>query len=449
MKITEKIADFVVEANFENIPSQGIRTAKNAMLDCLGCMCVGVKQDIGNIIMEYVKDVGAQPVSTVIGQGVKTSPELAALSNGIMAHAEDYDDICLAVLGHPTVTLFPAILAIGEMLNVSGRELVEAYVIGLEVSARLGLCLNGDHYRRGWHGTSTTGTIGAAAASARLLKLDPIGIRMAMGIAASQTSGLRQNFGTMTKPFHAGNAARSGVVSALLAHKGFTADLDILEAPLGFFQVFRGNGLPSLETVTEKLGETFAIVNNGIAFKLYSSCGETHSAIEITLDMVKAHHLKPQEVKHIECTFNEVMNTVMLHHNPKTGLEGKFSAQYCIARALIDGKLALEDFTDARVNEPEVRDVIGKIGITLDNEMPMFATKIDIEMVDGKRISKRIERPRGYPENPLSQEEIAAKYRDCAGLVLPQDKIEKSISLFDTLEEVKDISELLGVVSKP
>jgi len=447
MKITEKLANFVVNTSFQDIPPQGIETAKNAMLDCLGCAFVGANQEVGRIITEYIKDVSAASTSTVIGKDLKTSHDLAALANGIMAHAEDYDDICIAVLGHPSVPLFPAILSVGEMLKISGRELIEAYVIGLEIAARIGITLNGDHYNRGWHGTATTGTIGAAAACARLLKLDAAGVRTAMGLAASQTSGLRQNFGTMTKPFHAGNAARGGALSAILAKKGFTADQDILEAPLGFFHVYRGNGLPSLEWITEQLGESFQIVNSGIAFKLYSSCGETHSAIEIILDMIKENNISHKDVKHIECYFNQMMNTVMLHHEPKTGLEGKFSVEYCIARALVDGKLELNDFTDSRVNDPVIRDVIEKINITIDEGIPFFATKIDVELAGDQKLSKRIELPRGYPNNPLEQSEITNKFRDCAGSVLNKEKTEQCVSLFDRLENVKDISELTGIVS--
>ncbi|MDY6935601.1 MAG: MmgE/PrpD family protein [Spirochaetota bacterium] len=446
MNTTEKLADFVVNTKFDDIPAQGIRTAKNAMMDCTGCAFVGAKQEIGRIITDYVVDMGALPISTVIGPKLKTSPEMAAFANGIMAHAEDFDDICVAVLGHPSVPLFPAILSLGEMLKASGRELIEAYVIGLEVAARIGIVLNGDHYARGWHGTSTTGTIGAAAASARLLKLDARRVRTAMGMAASQTAGLRQNFGTMTKPFHAGNAARSGVTSAMLAKRGFTADQDILEAPLGFFQVYRGNGFPPLESIVENLGKTFEIVKTGIAFKLYSSCAETHSAIEIMLNMVQEHNLKQEDIKEIVCSFNNMMNSVMLHHNPQTGLEAKFSVEYCIARALRDGKLMLDDFTDSRVNEQEIKNIIDRIVINIDDEIPFFATKIDVESTNGTKLSKRIELPRGYPNNPLSQVEMVEKYRGCASLLLSKDNIDKSVSMFDNLEDVKDISELMKII---
>lgn len=448
MEVTAKLADFVLGTRFESIPPGALKTAKEAMLDCLGCIFVGAVQPVGELITGYVRDVGAKPVSAVIGQGLRTSPALAALANGIMAHAEDYDDISLAVLGHPTAPLFPAILALAEQRGTSGRELVGAYIIGFEVAARIGLTLGISHYNRGWHGTATTGTIAAAAASARILGLNEQQVRMAMAIAASQTAGLRQNFGTMTKPFHPGNAARSGVMAALLAEKGFTADLNIIEAPLGFLNVYRGEELQPLEKITEGLGKTFEIAKSGIAFKPYPSCGETHTGIEIIIDLMKENKFSPEDVKSIECVFNETMNSVMLHHNPKTGLEGKFSIEYCVARSLLDGRVRLEDFTDERVNQPEVRDIIKKIKVRIDSSLPMIATLINIELADGRVLSKRLDRSRGWPENPLEHAELAAKYRDCAGLVLSPGDVEKTLEMMENLEELKNVAQLADVIVK-
>ena len=448
MQETEKLANFVVKAKIGEMPPQAIEVAKEAMLDCLGCIFTGAVQPVGKIITEYIREVGAKSVSTVIAQGLRTSPDLAALANGIMAHAEDYDDISLSVLGHPSAPLFPAILAAGEQRQVSGQELVEAYIVGFEVAARLGLTLGLSHYDRGWHGTATTGTVASAAAAARLFNLDSEKVRIAMAIAASQTAGLRQNFGTMTKPFHPGNAAKSGVMAALLAEKGFTADLNIIEAPLGFLSVYRGQEMNPLETITEKLGEDFEIAKTGIAFKPYPSCGETHAGIEIMLAMKREHKILPEDVRCIECVFNETMNSVMLHHDPKTGLEGKFSIEYCVARALLDGTVKLADFTGARVNQPEIREIIKKVRIHIDSSLPMMATIINLELTGGRKLSKRINKPKGWPENPLTDEGLAAKYRDCAGLVLAAGEIEQTLELMGDLEKVKDITKLIDIIVK-
>jgi 2-methylcitrate dehydratase PrpD len=444
--ITQKFAEFIIKTRSDDIPEKAIKTAKDAMLDCLGCMCLGVAQPIGKIMLEYVKDVGAKATCAVVGGGVKTSPALAALVNGTTAHAEDYDDVSLAVLGHPTAPLFPALLSICELRRLSGRRLLDAYVIGFEIAARLGLALGVSHYNRGWHGTATTGTIGAAAACSRLLGLSEEKTRMALAIAASQTAGLRQNFGTMTKPFHAGHAAQGAVTAALLAEKGFTADPNIIEAPLGFLNVYKGEDLQPLEAMLDRLGQHFEITWSGIAIKPYPCCGETHTGIEIATELLKEHKLSPKDIKSIECAFNETMNSVMLHHNPQTGLEGKFSSEYCVARALLDGAVKLDDFVDSRVKQPEVRELINKTKVRVDNSLPMMAAQITIELNDGRLFSKRQDTARGWADNPLKPEELAAKYRDCAGWALATKDIEKSLEMMVNLEKVDDMAKLAQVV---
>jgi 2-methylcitrate dehydratase PrpD len=446
LNITEKFAEFIIETRSGDIPEKALKTAKDAILDCLGCMCLGVAQPIGKIILEYIQDAGAKPTCAVVGGGVKTSPALAALANGITAHAEDYDDVNLAVLGHPTAPLFPALLSICELRHLSGRQLLEAYVIGFEIAARLGLTLWVSHYNRGWHGTATTGTIGAAAACSRLLGLNKEKTRMALALAASQTAGLRQNFGTMTKPFHAGNAARGAVTAVLLAEKGFTADLNIIEAPLGFLTVYKGEELQPLEKMIDRLGQHFEINWSGIAIKPYPCCGETHTSIEIAMELKKEHKLSPKDIKSIECAFSETMNSVMLHHNPKTGLEGKFSSEYCVARALLDGMVKLDDFVDSRINQPEITELINKTKVRVDNTLPMMAAQIAIELNDGRVVSKRQDTARGWANNPLKPEELAAKYRDCAGYALASGDIEKSLGMIFDLEKLDAVAKLTDVV---
>ncbi|MBC7324633.1 MAG: MmgE/PrpD family protein, partial [Moorella sp. (in: Bacteria)] len=286
MSITEQIANFVVGAQLEDMPAEGIKMAKEAMLDCLGCTFVGAAQPVGDIMAEYVREVEGKPVSSVVGKGLRTSPPQAALANGIMAHAEDFDDVNLSILGHPSPPMFPAALAVAEYCGASGRQLIEAYIAGFEVETRVGLAINPGHYNRGWHATATLGVLGAAAASAKIFGLNAEQTRMALGIAASQASGIRQNFGTMTKPFHAGNAARGGVLAAMLARLGFTADLNILETPLGFCTVFRGDVPPDqidMEKIVAGLGKEYELMRSKIAFKPYPSCAETHAGIEIAI----------------------------------------------------------------------------------------------------------------------------------------------------------------------
>ena len=230
MGITEQLAAFVVDTAFTDVPSQAYARAKEAILDGLGCALVGSPTTVGQMITRYVRQRSEATHAAVIGSGFKSSAPLAALANGTMAHALDYDDVNWHMNGHPTVPLLPAVLALGQEVRASGEEVLLAYALGFEVECKLGLGVNPRHYDLGWHATSTLGTLGASVACAKLLRLDVTHTRMALGIAASTAAGLRQNFGTMTKPLHPGQAAMNGVTAAQLAQLGWTADANILEA---------------------------------------------------------------------------------------------------------------------------------------------------------------------------------------------------------------------------
>ena len=448
MGVTDEVARFVVESSFETMPAEAVDAAKKAMLDCLGVTLAGAATSEGGIMAAFVRDVGGNPTSTVIAAGMRTSPPWAALANGTMGHAEDFDDSAYPMLGHPSVPVLPAVLALGEPRGASGKDVITAYLVGFETESKLGRALiPSGHYQRGWHATGTLGTMGAAAASARMLNLDLRKTRMALGIAASQVSGIRQNFGTMTKPFHAGHAARSGVVAAMLAEKGFTAHDSIIEEQLGFCNVFKGDNPYNLSDITGGLGETFEIVDSGIAFKLYPSCHETHDAIDSALELRRKHDLRPEDIADIDYNVSELIQTVAFYTEPGTGLEGKFSIEYCIARALHDGKVALDDFTDEKVNQPDVRRTMKKIRRHLDPSIRgLSGTEMVVKLTDGREIRHHsTEILKGFPQQPLTQEELAAKYTNCARLVLAPQDVERSLQLLESLEEVEDITRLLDI----
>ena len=449
MGTTERLAQFIVETNFNRIPPEAVKVANGAMLDCLGVTFAGAVGPEGKIITDFVREMGGNPVASVIGGGFRTSAPWAALANGTMGHAEDYDDSGFAMIGHPTVPLLPAILALGEQCQASGKEAITAYVVGFEVESKLGRGMApSGHYQRGWHATATMGTMGAAAASARLLKLDVQQTIMTLGIAASQASGLRRNFGTMTKPFHAGNAARSGVVAALLAKKGFTAHANILEDHFGFFDVLKSDNPYDLNRVTEGLGETFELTTSGIAVKLYPSCHDTHACINHTLDLRSKHNIRPQDVQRIDYAVSELIASVATYTDPKTALEGKFSLEYCIARALHDGSVKLEHFTEEKVNEPGIRETIKKITRNVDPTLRYLAgARVTITLKDGRQFTQgSTDVIKGFPQMPLTREELTAKYRDCARMMLSPQNVERSLELMENLEGLKDITELMNIV---
>ena len=283
--ITEKIAQFVVGTGFENIPGEGVDLSKRAIVDTVACMLAGVPEPVSQTVIRLVRMEGCNPVSGVIGSGVKTSPLNAALANGVLGHALDFDDDNDSLRGHPSVVILPAIFALAEERKKSGKDVVAAYAVGFEVEAKVGRGVNIEHYERGWHSTSTLGTFGAAAASAKLLDLDVSRTRMALGISASLTSGIRVNFGTMTKSLHVGQAAHNGLLAAKLAQEGFTAHPSVLEAEQGFCDLFCGRENCNWERITENIGNPFDLISPGIIPKLYPSCSLTHPALDIIMEL--------------------------------------------------------------------------------------------------------------------------------------------------------------------
>jgi 2-methylcitrate dehydratase PrpD len=444
MQVTKMLAHFITETRFQNVPSEAVQEVKRAITDCIGCIFAGSVHPAGKIITDFIKNEEAKPVSVVIGQGLRTSPLLASLANGVMSHAEDFDDVNLFLLGHPSPPLVPAIFALAEQCNSSGKEIIEAYIVGFEVEVRLGKVLNPSHYDKGWHATGTLGTLGSAAACAKIMKLDTMQTQMALGIAASQTSGIRQNFGSMTKPFHAGNAAKSGVLAALLAKRGFTADKNIIEAPLGFLNVFKGEEPYDFNRAIDNLGSDFEIIKSGIDYKLYPSCYESHPGIEMAISI--RERCKIDDIEKIECVFNNTMNSILLHIDPLTGLQGKFSIEYCIARALADGKVDMGDFNDSCINQNEIREIMKKITRRINSSLPLPATELNVTMKDNHSFSMRIEKPRGYTDRPLTESELESKYRKCAEKILSKDKIDHSLNVIRRLESMDNISMLADIL---
>ncbi|MDP2951941.1 MAG: MmgE/PrpD family protein, partial [Chloroflexota bacterium] len=305
MGTTERLACFLVETGYNNLPQEVVRVAKRAFLDGMGVALAGSQEEAGRIIAHHVKEQGGAKECRVLGNRWRVPAPAAALANGIMAHALDYDDYAPGWVAHPTAAILPAVLALGERGHISGKEALEAYVLGFEVGARAGYGAGRRHYEAGFHSTATLGTLGAAAASAKLLRLSIPETRMALGIAASEAAGLRQNFGSMTKPFHAGNAARGGVTAALLAQQGFTASEDILDGPQGFVHVLAGEG--HFEKMLDGLGETFDILSPGLEMKPYPCCRGTHRCLDAMFALLKERPFSPDEVEAVECRTSDIV----------------------------------------------------------------------------------------------------------------------------------------------
>jgi len=451
---TEKVAQFIAETDFESIPKEAVGIARNAILDWVGVAIAGSNEPVTRILAGQVKRMGAIGEAGVIGKAFRTSSDLAAWVNGTASHALDYDDTIAEAAGynfHPTVPILSAVLALGEKVGASGKDILTAYVVGIEVESRVGAATGRYTSEMGWHLTSVLGTIGAVAASARVLKLNVGQVRMALGIASSLAGGLLQNFGTMTKPLHAGNPAKNGVVAATLAQDGFTANESMMEGNFAFCSMFSGGKVSGLENKEQDLGKTWHIVSPGIALKAYPCCRSTHSSIDACLYLRNVLGADVGQVVKIICRTSPHHLNLARFHRPKSAYEGKFSIPYCIATALLRGKVLLEDFTEERVADPEAQALLSRVDYRHPEEYrrnPMsLAQEVVVQLGNGAEYSCKVDAPKGDPQNPMTDEELSAKFIDCARLSLPQVEIEKVLERVTHLESLDNISELMKILT--
>lgn len=447
---TETIAKFIVETNNHDIPKEAFKSAKRCFVDTLGVALAGSKQPEAKIIEELIKNFGGKPESGVIANGFKTSVPLAALANGVMAHALDYDDISTKFLAHPSANLVPAILALGESQGISGEKGLTSYIIGFEVGANLGSIMGMTFFGRGWHATSILGSVGTAAASAKILGLGVQETRMALGIAASLAGGLKINFGTMTKPLHVGNAAQNGVLAAMLAKKGFTANANVFDGPNGFCEVYTGTGC-ELNPLEETIGKIWYIISPGTKFKPYPCCGSVIACADAILELKRKYNILPNEVAEIECRVSPLMiETGSSIHSPKTGQEGRFSLEYDMAIAIIDGELSLKQYTDEKVNSPKAQELMKKVKITFPEGIGMGMEEpeeVVVKLSNGGQYAYKVEKHKGTAENPLTDEEVLSKFKDCASLALNQKGVDEALNLLWHLDEMKNISRLMELLT--
>ena len=375
----------------------------------------------------------------------------AALANGTAAHALDYDDMCFVSLAHPSAPLVPAALAAAEAEGLSGRAVLDAYVVGFEVEARLGRLMNPRHYQRGWHCTSTLGTIGAAAAVSRLLGLDARTAGHALAIAASEASGVKENFGTMVKPLHAGLAARNGVLAALLARRGMTASELALAGPQGFLHAMDSEGDALADAIAD-LGARWEILDTGITVKLYPSCAGTHPSLDALLDLRRREGFTAADVERIDVDVDSIVPTILIYERPATGLEGKFSLPFCAAAAVVFGRVGIDTFGAATLTNPQVTALMARVAMRVDPVLdrgapPLTHARVHITLRDGRVLSQEACGARGYPEQPASDVELDTKFMACARVALSASAAERALSLLRTIDELEDVRTLTSCLA--
>jgi 2-methylcitrate dehydratase PrpD len=458
--LTNYVGKFVVETTYENVPSEVIELGKKSILDGLGLALAGSRAQTGAICRRYLEHLGiCGGKATVVGSGLKASPRFAAWTNGVSIHADDFDDTQLSaakdrvygLLVHPTVPVLPAILALAEGQGVSGKEFLMAYHLGVEVECKVAEAISPRHYQDGFHSTGTCGPFGSAAACAKLLRFDLSKTLNSFGLVASQSGGLRENFGTMTKPFQAGHAAESGVVCTELVGLGWDAAQQILEADRGFFHAFGGTFDPG--AILDRLGKPWTFVSPGISLKPYPSGSLTHPAMTELARLISANNIQAEQVEKVDIGANHNMTTTLLHHQPKTGLEAKFSMEFCLAILLLHGKAGLSEFTDQIAQRSDVQDMIRRVNFYVDPEAEKagydkMTSLLKIHLKDGRVIAGRAAFGKGSPADPMTFEEATVKFRGCAEYAeWPKAKTEKIIDFVQTLESRPDVGMLSPLLS--
>jgi 2-methylcitrate dehydratase PrpD len=458
--LTNYVGLFVTQTKYEEIPADVIELGKKSILDGLGLALAGSRAESGPISRQFVEQSGGcGGKATIIGSRQKTSPRFAALVNGISVHADDFDDTQLAaakdrvygLLMHPTVPVLPAIFALAEEHSVTGKEWMTAYHAGVEVECKIAEAISPRHYQDGFHSTGTCGPFGSAAACAKLFKFDLSKTLNTFGLAASQSGGLRENFGTMTKPFQAGHAAESGLVSAQLVALGWSAAEQILEADRGFFHAAGGSYDPS--AIMDRLGKPWTFTSPGVSLKPYPSGSLTHPAMTELARLIVVHDIQAAQVDKVDIGANHNMTTTLLHHHPKSGLEAKFSMEFCLAILLLERKAGLSQFSDKMVQRPDVRQMINRINFYVDRDaesagFDKMTSLLKIHMNDGSVITGRADFAKGSPTNPMTFEEAATKFRGCAEFAeWPKAKTEKIIAFVTALETAPEVSALTPLLS--
>jgi 2-methylcitrate dehydratase PrpD len=454
--LTAEVAQFLIATKASRIPPDVMHLGKRSILDGIGLALAGNAAESGHIVRTYLRSLGipTDKGATVIGTNMKVPARFAAFANGIAIHADDYDDTQLAVakdrvyglLTHPTAPALPPVLALGERDNRSGLDVLTAYQLSVEVETKLSEAINPRHYDHGFHSTATIGAIAAAGGAARMMGLNLEQTRRALGIGASQSAGLRENFGTMTKPFHPGRSAESGIVAAEFAKLGWTATPIVLEAGRGFFKA-AGGGYDAA-SIEGKLGKPWSFAFPGVSIKPHPSGSLTHPGMGLMLDLIRYHDIQPAQVLKVRVGTNRHMPNALIHHRPKNELQAKFSMEFCMAILLLERKAGLAEFTDKVVNRADVRRIIEKVefGVHPEAEAAGYekmTTIIDIDLKDGRKINGRADFGKGSPTNPMSDDELANKFHECAAWgKLPRANAEKIVDLVFNLEKVKSIREL-------
>lgn len=438
LPLTAILTEVGARVRFEDLPEDVVFLAKQCVLDWVGVALAGSSQPLSELLLDELTEQGGNQQATLIGRGARATMQQAALFNGAASHALDYDDVNVAMSGHPTVPVLPGLLALAEARHLSGKDLIEAFVAGLETECRLGMLVNPGHYARGWHATGTLGTFGSAAACASAMRLDEERWQHALGIAAAQAAGLKSMFGTMCKPFHAGKAAANGLLAASLAARGFTSNPEAIETHQGF----AATQTPAIQLDRFLAGPPEGFAIRSVLFKYHAACYGTHSAIEGILRLKAAHHLSPADVGAIHLRVPEAALSMCNIQDPATALEGKFSLRFTAALALESDDTGEAAFTDERVRDSALRAVLERVTVTGDSGLA-GGTEVRLDLNDGRSLEAQVDVNVPASDLDLQWQRLAAKFIGLASPVVGQTRANALLAAISRLEDMPDVAALL------
>jgi len=445
--LTAGLAEFVATAAVKPAAPELQRLVRTGFIDTAAVMIAGRDEPVTRVVRDWVAARACQPIGSrlLFGQD-RASPRDAALVNGVAAHALDYDDVGLQ--GHPSAVLVPALLAEGERLGSSGMALISAYVVGYEIWAELIARDAGLHHLKGWHPTGVFGTVATAGAVAALRRLDSQRAQHALGLAASMAAGLTANFGSMAKPFHAGQAAAHGIDAVDLAEAGMTAAPDLLEHPKGFLTAISPEGQMQLHPLPPDFGEEPKLGALGLTVKKYPMCFATHRVLDAALDLVRGHDVRPEQIESMQATVGPAQASMLRNARPTNALEAKFSLQFAVASAMVARACGLSELDDDFVRRPDVQALFSLLDIqTVDTYHPTEPTlsvsdRLVLRLRDGRVLdSGEVYAARGDATSPLGEAELTAKFMDCTW-ALPADASQRLLQGLLRLPDVENVATL-------
>ncbi len=453
MTLALELARRINAVRYEDLSSEAVHWAKVGILDTVGVTLAGAREETARIVENVIASGAGTGTSLVFGGNRRASALDAALVNGAASHALDFDDCNNTLGGHPSAPILPGLFALADGIGTSGRDFIAAYVAGFETECKVALGVHFYHYTKGWHPTATLGVFGAAAACAKLLKLPDDRMATALAIAASLASGIKANFGTMTKPLHIGHCTRNGLFAALLARDGFTANDGAFEHKQGFLNVFNGAGNYDAGKILPAWGKPFDIVKPGIAIKQYPCCGSTHSALDAMLRLAREHKPDAGDIEQVDVWTHARRLEHTNRPDPKSDLDAKFSVQYCRARALLDRRIAIEHFEGKAHEEQKVRKLLLRVHAAPyttaqfpeDNH---FGAEVRVTLRGGKALGAKVNEPFGRTsENPLPAGLLKEKFENCAARALSRERVAPLYSAIQGFENLKDVREMTAIIA--